>query len=146
MGITAKKESTMIVYRFERNGIGPYVTPDARVTSNMLFYYNRLSKHKAKKTRIFREQNVSYNFDGWQKAHGNKSMIFGCPSKEALRAYFAYSFQPLFKQGFRIKKYQVPDDEVIMLGVECAFPVKYHKFRTSKKLKLVMNQIKNPSR
>lgn len=65
--------------------------------------------------------------------------MFGCSSKENLRIYFGGDFKGLFKEGFRIKRYKVPSTEVLDMGVEVAFPVKYHKLQTYKKVKEIQS-------
>lgn len=76
--------------------------------------------------------NISPRF---AKTHNDKSYIFGCSSKEQLRAYFDGTFKPLFAEGFRIKRYVVPDEEVVNMSTQVAFPVKYHKLKTVKAVK-----------
>lgn len=121
----------MIVYRFERNGIGPYTG----LPLNSSFFRSRTKTRTHKKHRSLLHKELS-NIDSswyrgnWQEAHRNKSYIFGCPSKYHLRLYFAGDFKPLFQQGFRIKRYKVPDAEIVHMGIEVAFPVRYHKLQT----------------
>lgn len=75
----------------------------------------------------------------WHTAHSKKKYMYGCKSKEQLRAYFGGNFKLLFKNGYRIKRYSVPDEEVLDMVVEVAFPVKYHKLQTVKKVKEFSN-------
>lgn len=123
----------MIIYRFERNGLGPYTSssginlfsqPKTRTSRKYLRLRN---KFYDKLDPIERQKN-------WGKSHGNKEYLFGCSSKDQLRAYFGGNFKDLFKQGFRIKRYRVPDDEVLKMGLEVAFPVKYHKLQKVRKI------------
>ena len=130
----------MIVYRFERNGIGPYIS---RANS----IYSRESKNN----KVRKKYHALYNqyikrFKGnkiqenWQRSHRYKKYMYGCSSKEQLRTYFGGNFKPLFKEGFRIKRYKVPDEEMIDMGIEVAFPVKYHKLQTVKKIEKIRNK------
>lgn len=123
----------MIVYRFERNGIGPYVggtsanggffaTP-SRDTRTQKVYQEKLAEK-------LRERSSDDRHKNWSAAHRRKDVLYGCVSKEMLRAYFRGNFKPLFRDGYRIKRYKVPDDEIINMGIEVAFPVKYHKMQT----------------
>lgn len=48
--------------------------------------------------------------------------VFGTKSKELLKAYFSYNLKPYFKDGYRIKTYEVQDDLVLDMGYEVAFP------------------------
>lgn len=58
--------------------------------------------------------------------------MFGATSRDLLKTYFSYNLKFYFSQGFRVKVYIVPDDEVIKMGNEAAFPVKYHHLKTTK--------------
>lgn len=121
----------MIVYRFEKDGFGPYIGGvGLKVTTMQVAEPNVKAKKKA--LRIRNELGIDY--EKWHKAHQDRTMLFGCPSKEALRAYFAYRFKPLFREGYRIRLYDIPDAEVINIGYECAFPIKFSRFRTKKAL------------
>lgn len=122
----------MIVYRFEKNGIGPYIGGSSRRDA-----VNKKAIKKAE--RDLKALPVYYR--QWEKAHSDKTMLFGCPSKRILRIYFGYRFKYLFANGYRIRKYNVPDTEVINIGNECAFPVRYHKLRTMRRLKQAVDNI-----
>jgi hypothetical protein len=128
----------MIVYRFEKNGIGPYVG-GMRMSAGSFYggiYATRTGKKYSKKfDQLVLSVDSTKRQDGWVKSHSKKEYLFGCASKETLRTYFRGNFKSLFKEGYRIKRYKVPDEEVIDMGVEVAFPVKYHKFQTIDKLK-----------
>ena len=127
----------MIVYRFERDGLGPYVS-GAR-------YRLDTTNQKARKKyeHLYRKSLHLYRNSAAIKAHSSKEYIFGCSSKEQLRLYFSGNFRPLFRQGFRIKRYHVPNDEVIEMGYEVAFPVKYHKLQTVEKIEKQMIALKS---
>lgn len=62
--------------------------------------------------------------DHWSKhtEATNSGYIFGAKSKELLKAYFSYNLKPYFADGYRIKTYDIPDDLVINMGHEVAFP------------------------
>lgn len=124
----------MIVYRFEREGVGPYIGGCSRTMAT--------NKKAAKKVKHLTSQ-IPHDWSKWQRAHNSGVMLFGCPSKKALQAYFGLCFKPLFTDGYRIKKYAVPDHEVVNMGLECAFPVKYHRLRTKKKLDKVVFAIRS---
>ena len=118
----------MKIYRFERYGVGPFVRFDIRVKD---------SRSKRKQARAVHVRNMAArNRESWRDAHNKAVMdgyLFGAESKEHLKAYFSYDLQRLFKQGYKIKAYEVPDDAVRRLGAgEVAFPVRYHKLRTRK--------------
>lgn len=119
----------MIVYRFERFGIGPYISrsPAYRITRDRM-KYRSVKKYTALQNNMKRP--TEEQVENYWKVHKDKQYIYGCTSKEQLRLYFYGDFKVLFKQGFRIKRYNVPDQEVISLGHEVAFPVRYHKLQT----------------
>lgn len=131
----------MIVYRFEKNGIGPYV---GGVRMTIGSFYRKDGKTRTQKiwSRRFSEnlqkaedEATLARMDLWQKCHESKQWMFGCRSKDQLRAYFGGNFKYLFKEGYRIKRYRVPDEEVVDLIVEVAFPVRYHKLQTVQNVK-----------
>lgn len=124
----------MIVYRFERNGIGPYIGGYP--------LFRPANKKAAKKAKHFCGQ-IPRDYSKWSEAHQDRTMLFGCPSKKALLAYFSMNLKPFFAIGYRIRKYEVPDNEVINLGLECSFPVKYHKLKTKKKLEKALVELRN---
>lgn len=127
----------MIVYRFERDGLGPYV-------SGVRYRYEmRNEKAQKKYQHLYKKSLHLYKHKASVKAHSSEEYIFGCSSKEQLRLYFNGNFRPLFKNGFRIKRYHVPDDEVIEMGYEVAFPVKYHKLQTVEKIQKQMIALKS---
>ena len=129
----------MIVYRFERNGIGPFAGP---------YRGPFRTDTKSKKTRtIIKAEEIAAreaqmdnsSFKAWDYAHSRSEYLYGCKSKAQLRAYF-HTFKELFRQGYRIKRYVVPDIEVIDMGTQVAFPVRYHKLQTVKKVKELSNR------
>ncbi len=131
------ERNTMIVYRFERNGIGPYVSGRGTV---MVLYRNDRQTRTSKKYRALldercRQIDTEKRIQNYSKAHQDKKYMYGCKSKEQLRMYFGGEFKSLFKEGFRIKRYRVPDDEIIDIELEVAFPVKYHKFQNMKRMR-----------
>ena len=126
----------MIVYRFERNGIGPFIggTGPIRVRGG-----NKRNKYVEIKTRHIRNKygrNMKKAYEAHKPGH-----VFGCPSKEALRAYFGYNFKSLFRSGYRIKTYEVPDSVVINAGIELSFPVEYHKLRTRHNMEKTIDKV-----
>jgi hypothetical protein len=129
----------MIVYRFERNGIGPYVS-----NTGVLRPTKPMTRTEKKYSIILNQHLIASNIDkypAWVKAHGDNSLMYGCPSKELLRAYFCGDFKSLFKIGFRIKRYVVPDNEIIDIVTEVAFPVKYHKLQNVRTVKKKINTL-----
>ena len=128
----------MIVYRFEKNGIGPYVR---RFSIGFGTFHRKDPKNKGSKkyARLFQEKRkvLDKNMEAYYEVHKDKSYLYGTSSKELLRAYFGGEFKALFKDGYRIKRYRVPDEEVVDLGVEVAFPVKYHKLQSIKGIERV---------
>lgn len=123
----------MKVYRLERRGIGPYV---GRCGFNRS--PRRLSRHKAKKIEHISKQLPERTIVRKCKRHWaavQNNYLFGAPSREALKAYFRYNLQSYFAQGYKIRVYEVPNDRVLHMGDEVAFPVEYHKFKTVKKMK-----------
>ena len=121
----------MKVYRLERHGIGPYVGRCGFARSRMY-----LSKRKRKK--LDHAANQTPERKNKSKRHWEavrKDYLFGAPSREALKSYFLYNLQGYFAQGYKIRVYDVPNDKVIHMGNEVAFPVEYHKFKTVKKMK-----------
>jgi len=127
----------MIIYRFERNGIGPFVIGSLRYKTKQGTKSEAYAERLYNKIK-FREPN---DWETIRKAHSDKKYIFGCSEKEALRAYFGTSFKILFKQGYRIKKYTAPDSEVLMMGIEVAFPVKYHKLKSVGNVKKLTKEL-----
>lgn len=120
----------MIVYRFERDGLGPYISGAGSIASRG---DNKKPTRTQKKAGLFFRETLKaggYRLDAFSKAHNNKKYIFGCKSKQQLRAYFSGNFKRLFKAGYRIKRYRVPDDEILDMTLEVAFPVKYHRLQT----------------
>jgi hypothetical protein len=119
----------MKVYRLEKKGIGPYMGRSQRIMY--------VSGKKWKRTEHVRNQHPMKK--DWTGTHyqavRNKDYLFGTSSKELLKAYFGYSLAPLFKQGYKIKVYEVPAHEVLDMGQEVAFPVQYHKLKTVKRVK-----------
>lgn len=126
----------MIVYRFEKDGIGPYANPWGAGT---LSKRKENTKSEVYFTRIFKELVVQrveeHKYREFTKDLRVADYVFGCPSKKALRGYFGTSFKYLFKKGFRIKRYNVPDEEVVHMGIEVMFPAKYHKFQRPRVIK-----------
>lgn len=127
----------MIVYRFERNGIGPYMSGRGTV---MVLYRNTKESRTAKKYKAllderFRQIDTIKREKNYIESHKDQKYMYGCKSKKDLRIYFGGDFKSLFAQGFRIKRYKVPDDEIIDIELEVAFPVRYHKFQKLSKLK-----------
>lgn len=118
----------MIVYRFERNGIGPYVS---RTSVNIL---NPTPRTRTANKYSMISSKYPLDYDAYSRAHSSKKYIYGCSSKEQLRVYFNGNFKDLFKHGFRIKRYKVPDKDVIDMGSQVAFPVRYHKLRNIRNL------------
>lgn len=118
----------MKIYRLERNGIGPFVD----------YVPRKLATNKKKSKRMnhtfAQVETPKHIMNIHMAAVQNRDHLFGTPSKELLKAYFGYNLAPFFKQGFKIHTYEVPDHEVKHMGIEVAFPVKYHKFKTIKKL------------
>jgi len=123
----------MIVYRFERNGIGPYMSRSTayRITKERMKYRSVKKYTSLQKVQRQTEEHAK----NYWKVHKEDQYIYGCTSKEQLRVYFFGDFKILFKQGFRIKRYNVPDSEVVDMGTQVAFPVRYHKLRTIKNIK-----------
>jgi hypothetical protein len=130
---------TMIVYRFEKNGIGPYVSRSSQPPNGSFYRKKETTRTEKKYAHLFEKSVAKIDSEArmkaWQEAHGDRRYMYGCSSKEALRIYFGGNFKPLFKQGFRIKRYKVPDNEIVDMGIEVAFPVKYHKLKSVKKIK-----------
>jgi len=132
-GAKSGKEGIMKVYRLERKGIGPFVGRSPMVRT--------VSKKKYKRTmHVRRQATVKEN---WAETHyqavKNKEYMFGAKTKELLKAYFGFTLKPMFAAGYKIKVYEVPDEEVLDMGLEVAFPVKYHKLKT-------VNRVKQQSR
>lgn len=123
----------MIVYRLELRGIGPFTqrTPWARN------YGKNTRTRKVYRARLTERHKMiqGSTVGAWDKAHGNKKYLFGCPDKEMLKIYFGGSLKPYFELGYRIKRYKVPDDKVVHMGTEVAFPVSYHKFGSKKRVR-----------
>jgi hypothetical protein len=143
---TAVKYNTMIVYRFEKNGIGPYIG-NSRVGLGSFMRLPAKTKAEKKYKRYFEEILIQApdgidRLEQYKKAHRKKSYIYGCSSKKQLRAYFTIHFKQLFKEGYRIKRYKVPDEEVVDIVVEVAFPVKYHKLQTVNNINKRINYIR----
>lgn len=127
----------MIIYRFEKNGIGPYI---GRSNVGLGLFMRQPAKTKSEKKykrefeKLLEKAQLDRN-EQYIKAHKSQQYLYGCASKQQLRAYFGNNFKALFKQGYRIKRYKVPDEEVIDIVVEVAFPVKYHKLQSVRKIK-----------
>jgi hypothetical protein len=123
----------MIIYRFEKNGLGPYIN-----RSTTLLRDNRKTRTSRKYNALLEQKMKSIDsearFKNYMKAHEDKRYMYGCKSKEDLRMYFSGDFKSLFAQGFRIKRYKVPDEEVIDMAIEVAFPVRYHKLQKVSKI------------
>lgn len=127
----------MIIYRFEKNGIGPYIGRSNVGLGSFLRLPAKTKgqkKYKRQFEDLLRKAQLDRN-EQYVRAHKDKRYLYGCTSKEQLRTYFGTCFKELFKQGYRIKRYKVPDEEVIDIVVEVAFPVKYHKLQTVKGIK-----------
>lgn len=120
------ERAQMIVYRFEKNGIGPYINNSGVIISILSAGKTTRSEKKYQKL----SSGYSLNHENYLKAHKSSQYIYGCSSKEQLRVYFNGKFKDLFKHGFRIKRYKVPDKDVIDIGNQVAFPVKYHKLQS----------------
>lgn len=132
----------MIIYRFERNGIGPYMGR-SKVGAGLFLQRGEKTKAEKKYRRYFQQMmeqgdGLAYRNEQYIKAHKKKSYLYGCKSKQQLRAYFGTNFKQLFKEGYRIKRYNIPDDEVLDITFEVAFPVKYHKLQNVRKVKSVL--------
>ena len=122
----------MKIYRLERNGIGPFIGRSG------LYLYS--TGKKAKKAQHVHNQHRQTRwatewFNVHKEATRTGQYMFGTKSKLLLKAYFGFNLQPYFKLGYRIRTYEVPDSEVREMGVELAFPVKYHKLKTVKNVK-----------
>jgi hypothetical protein len=135
----------MYVYRFERNGIGPYINRSSayRITHKRK-RFRQVQKYIALQADYQRGL-TEEQYDNYQKAHSHKKYMFACSSKEQLKRYFFGDFKVLFSEGFRIKRYKVPDNEIIDMGGEVAFPVRYHKLQSVPKIKRVRKAL-TPSR
>lgn len=120
------ERAQMIVYRFEKNGIGPYVNFSGVVPGMFNNYKNTRTQKKYAKLA----DKYSSSSDGYIRAHRSKRYLYGCSSKEQLRVYFNGNFKDLFKQGFRIKRYNIPDEAIVDIGSHVAFPVEYHKLQS----------------
>ena len=131
----------MIIYRFEKNGIGPYINRSNayRITQKRR-KYRRVKKYENLWSEE-RKKMTDSHLNNYYKVHESRKYMYGCRSKEQLKMYFFGDFKVLFSQGFRIKRYKVPDEEVIDMGTEVAFPVKYHKLQTVNKIKKVRNEL-----
>lgn len=127
----------MKVYRLERNGIGPFIDYVPRKYT-LTKGKERRAKHVF--AQVVQPRDASEIHMEAIKEHDH---VFGTASKELLKAYFGYNLRDFFKQGFKIKTYEVPEDKVLNMGYEVAFPVTYHKFRTFKRLDAATQQIKN---
>lgn len=128
----------MYVYRLERNGLGPFVTKNTNLSSNRKINIKRAFKHPI----LYKNYNDELINKNRELAHSCNGYLFGCHSRKNLKRYFNGNLKPLFKQGFRVKIYRVPDEEIIDIGIELAFPVKYHKFQSIKKLNKVCQRDK----
>ena len=103
----------------------------------------KLTKTQKVARKKFLSLNTSLGMNNrWylEQSGKRKKYLFGCPSKECLRAYFGGHFKPLFQEGYRVKRYKVPDEEVVKMGIEVAFPVKYHKLGSTRKLNKVLRE------
>ena len=109
-----------------------------------LFMQSKDSTKAEKKYRRYHEEMTAscptgmFRTEQYIKAHQKKSYMYGCKSKKQLRAYFGTHWKQLFKEGYRIKRYYVPDEEVLDIVLEVAFPVKYHKLQTVNKVKKLL--------
>jgi hypothetical protein len=132
----------MYIYRFERDGLGPYIGGTAGAVMHVA-YKKKMTRSQKKASQVFSEQLKSggYKLAEFSKAHADKKYIFGCKSKQQLRAYFSGSFKGLFKEGYRVKRYKVPDNEVLDMTLEVAFPVKYHKLQNVRTVKKKINTL-----
>lgn len=118
----------MRVYRLEKRGIGPFVNREARWLIKNAKKQKRAShaSYQHKPTNRWLQKHTQAIYDG--------EYLFGARTKESLKAYFGYNLKHYFKQGYRIKTYEVPRYDVIDMGGEVAFHVKHHKLRTVKKI------------
>ncbi len=97
----------MKVYRFERNGYGPYTFKSPEPVKD-----KRLNKqidvHEGWSSEAYKK---------WPTADADyipPYMAIGCPSLEALTTWFDGMVGSLVRCGFRIRVYEVPDELVCM--------------------------------
>src|SRR5688500_2265462 len=116
----------MIVYRLEKNGIGPYISrSNAYRLTQKRTRYRRIKKYIPIQAEYDKRRTEEHT-NKYIIAHGKAKYMFGCSSKEQLKRYFYGDFKVLFRQGFRIKRYKVLDDKFRYLCGDVVFPVWYH--------------------
>lgn len=126
----------MKVYRLERKGVGPFIGRMPRLMT--------VNQKQLKKINHVRNQVNMPLVSFWVKheqAVKHKDHMFGASSKEMLKAYFGYKLKGFFQEGYKIKAYEVPEHEVINMGLEVAFPVKYHKLKSVKRVQKMVKQV-----
>ena len=106
----------MIVYRFERQGVGAFMAKD-----NVKMGRNPKMAERAQRVlHAHGERGVIEKLTVHRMAVNN-GLYFAMPSKEALKAYFGYRLKDLFKKGFRIRAYEVQEGDYMRVGAEIAF-------------------------
>lgn len=95
----------MLVFRYEnKNGVGPY-TADWEEWGTKASSFWLASSHAG-------EKHPSPRMDGIEKS--GKNYVCGCPSAAALSEWFSGWEAVLLRNGFVVKTYDIPDEEVFI--------------------------------
>lgn len=104
----------MLVYRLERNGIGPYQRTNY-TAQDIDICYELMEAH------IDHNHPCPYE-DGLDKIYDDKTWFFGCDSEQSLRDWFGpFWIEKLAKIGFEIKSYRARKYEYGRSGDQLIF-------------------------
>jgi hypothetical protein len=111
----------MIVYRIEKNGLGPYRLSSGNTTK----LYNKLHKHH------WCDRHPTPINDGIKDFRPNDH-IFGFSSLEQLKKWFLGSRAELRRNGYLMVSYDVSPQEVLHGNLQVVFPKNSYKLKTTR--------------
>lgn len=112
----------MKVYRFEKDGKGPYINGHCSVIKDRVTNLYTEENHPCPHTSFFQTK--------WRRSKA-RHYLYGCSSKEALYCWFGFEAIRIFRRlGYVVMEYDIPDNErgLYISDHQCAFPInKYGK-------------------
>lgn len=100
------------VYRFERNGVGPYSIRKDNVPISKYKLIDRLSDQLISNCDLKTHPNMPDDVL-FKPQYLTPNYITACRTKEQLEEWFKYSLETLNELGFKIKEYEVDEKYII---------------------------------